>query len=214
MISGSLSLYMRNRHRWPLQSLILAGSNRMIRAIASGLLLAIVFLACVADPPVEFVVSGEKAIMTGIINSDILERIADLIADNPQVHTIVMQDVGGSVDDEANLIAARYVRKKGLNTHIPADGMIASGGTDFFLAGVRRSADPGAKIGVHSWDATDGLVGSSLSKDHPDHQSYLAYFREIGIPEEFYWYTLDAAPPDGMHWMTEEEVIQYTITTE
>ena len=36
----------------------------------------------------------------------------------------------------------------------------------------------------------------------------------MGIPEAFYWFTLEAAPPEGMHWMTEEEMKKYGIYTD
>ena len=87
---------------------------------------------------------------------------------------------------------------------VSGDGMVALGGTDFFLAGVKRTAEPGAMIGVHSWS---GLIveGAKVPKNDPEHQKYLLYYKAMGIPAEFYWYTLRAAPSGGMHWMSVEE---------
>jgi hypothetical protein len=31
----------------------------------------------------------------------------------------------------------------------------------------------------------------------------------MGIPADFYWRTLFAAPPEGNHWMTEEELARF-----
>ena len=163
--------------------------------------------------PVEFEVIDESAIMTGIIDSDILDTIEDLLEDYPQVTTIVMQDVEGSVDDEANLNAARYIRQIGLNTHIPKGGLVASGGTDFFLAGVKRTAHSRAKIGVHSWADSDDIEGIELPKNHPEHRRYINYYKSLDIPTEFYWFTLRAAPSDNIHWMTKKEKKRYKITT-
>ncbi|NEO86836.1 MAG: alpha/beta hydrolase [Spirulina sp. SIO3F2] len=163
--------------------------------------------------PVEFEVSGKVAVMTGVIDSDIQLEIEDLLEENPQVTTIIMRDVEGSVDDEANLRAARYVRENGLNTHIPNDGLVASGGTDFFLAGVQRTAGPNALIGVHSWSGGGHIEATQLPQNHPAHQKYLNYYRAMGIPTEFYWFTLEAAPSDDIHWMTIEEQKFYRITT-
>ena len=56
------------------------------------------------------------------------------------------------------------VRNRGIATHLPADGEIASGGVDFFLAGVKRTAEAGAKIGVHSW-ADDDYEGRELDSN-------------------------------------------------
>ena len=36
----------------------------------------------------------------------------------------------------------------------------------------------------------------------------------MGIPEDVYWFTLRAALPEGMHWMTEEEMKNYRIYTD
>ncbi|MGH1429503.1 MAG: hypothetical protein ACRBB4_00125 [Neptuniibacter sp.] len=162
---------------------------------------------------VEFTVSGETALMIGIIDSDIPDQVIALLEDYPQITTIVMQDVEGSVDDEANLIAARYIRENGLNTHIPEDGLVASGGTDFFLSGVKRTASPGAKIGIHSWVDDQGTEGALLSRNDSAHKTYLDYYGLMGIPAEFYWFTLEVAPSEEIHWMTIDEQQLYKITT-
>lgn len=163
--------------------------------------------------PVSFTKSGNSLIMNGVIDSDVKIRLQKALAENPQTTNIVMQNVEGSVDDEANLEAARFVREKKLNTVIHSDSLIASGGTDFFLAGVNRTVEKGAKIGVHSW-AGDGIDDPlTLSKSHPEHVKYLEYYEDMGIPSEFYWYTLKSAPSDDIHWMTLSEIKQYKVTT-
>lgn len=35
----------------------------------------------------------------------------------------------------------------------------------------------------------------------------------MGIPEAFYWFTLEAAAPDSIHWMTEAEMARYRVFT-
>ena len=160
--------------------------------------------------PVGFRVAGDVAVMTGVIDSGSGAKLKRLFERHPGIKTIVMQDVGGAVDDTANLEAARMVRARGLHTLIPADGLVASGGTDFFLAGVRRTVEPGAMIGVHSWSGPAG-EGADLPRDHPEHRQYLRYYRDMGIPAEFYWYTLRAAPSDEMHWMSKDEQQRYRI---
>lgn len=99
-------------------------------------------------------------------------------------------------------------------TYLPAQGEIASGGTDLFLAGVRRIVERGARIGVHSWSIDGADTGDTLARDHPEHEVYLSYYRDVGIAEDFYWYTLQAAPPEDIHWMTEEEMALYVIYTD
>ena len=85
--------------------------------------------------PVRFTVSGDAAVMTGVIDGNIVEELETLLDRHPQIRTIIMQNVEGSVDDEANIEAARLVRERGLNTLFPGSGIIASGGTDFSSPG-------------------------------------------------------------------------------
>lgn len=151
--------------------------------------------------------------MNGVINSDTLTVIKKLFADYPDVNTLVMQNVPGSMDDEINLLASREIRKQGIATHIPADGMVASGGTDMFLAGAVRTIEAGAKLGVHAW-ATDENEATDYPKNHQEHVKYLQYYQEMGIPSDFYWYTIEAASADDIHWMTENEITKYGVLTD
>lgn len=150
--------------------------------------------------------------MKGIIYSNTLDDIKNVLDKNPQVTTLTMIHVGGSIDDEINLVASQEIRKRNINTYLPKNGMVASGGTDMFLAGTKRQVHPTAKLGVHSWSGGD-KVALDFPKEHEEHKKYLDYYKEMEIPTDFYWYTLKAAPADGIHWMTSEEIIKYNITT-
>jgi hypothetical protein len=152
------------------------------------------------------------AYMKGVIYAETHNDIKRLFNDNPEVKTLVLEDVPGSIDDEVNLAASFEIHKRGIATHIPADGFVASGGTDMFLAGVQRTIEPGAKLGVHSW-AGLFVTATDFEKSAEEHQPYLDYYRDINIPENFYWYTLEAAPAEGIHWMTMAEIQQYHVVT-
>lgn len=177
------------------------------------------FAACDADDggedtPASFEVFDTTAFMTGVIGASTPCRVDELLRDNPDVDVIVLEDVPGSQDDEANLVAARMVRAAGLDTAVFADAPgVASGGTDFFAAGVERLAEPGATFGVHSWATGDGIQGGDLPRDDPEHRRYLDFYDEMGIPQDFYWFTLDAAPADDIYNMTDAELEQYGIVT-
>jgi hypothetical protein len=43
---------------------------------------------------------------------------------------------------------------------------------------------------------------------------FLAYYAELGVPEDFYWYTINAATAEGMHYMTEAEIRSYGMATD
>ncbi|WP_068315125.1 hypothetical protein [Polycladidibacter hongkongensis] len=164
-----------------------------------------------ADEELSFRVEGATAYMSGVIDSDAPDLVEELLEDNPKLKEIVLVEVPGSADDVANLEAALMVREAGLTTRLTKDSMVASGGTDFFLAGKKRIVAKGAQIGVHSWADSDGQTGAEAPKDDPMHQHYLEYYRSIGIQEAFYWYTLEAAPADDVHWMTSSEIKRYQI---
>jgi len=165
-----------------------------------------------ADEPASFTVIGSRCVMAGVIGPSTPARVLELVCEHPEVEVIEMLDVPGSMDDPANLRAASMVRKHGLATHVPGDGIIASGGVDFFLAGAKRSIDEGGRLGVHSWGG--GVEnGADLPREHPDHRMYLDFYAEIGIPSGFYWYTLEAASPEDIHWMTPEEIARYDVIT-
>lgn len=150
--------------------------------------------------------------MKGIIYSNTLEDIKQAFETNPEITTLVMEDVPGSIDDVINLLASQEIRKHKINTYIPENGMVASGGTDMFLAGKKRAVHPTAKLGVHSWSGGD-MVALDFPKDHEEHKKYLDYYTTMNIPLDFYWYTLEAAPADDIHWMTPEEIEKYSIIT-
>lgn len=162
------------------------------------------------NTPAEFKVEGTTAFMSGVITSEFPATILELLHEHPEVTTIEMIIAPGSIDDVANLRASLYVHKSGLTTKLNANSYIASGGTDFFLAGKQRIVEEGATLGVHSWGG-GATAATDLSKDDPQHQKYLDYYNTIGIPEAFYWYTLEAAPSNGMHAMTKEEIETYKV---
>ena len=157
---------------------------------------------------------GDALYMSGVITRSTPRDLADAMEEFPGLTRIVMTDVTGSIDDQANLEAAAMVRKARMTTVLPADGVIASGGTDFFLAGINRVIQIGGCVGVHAWSG--GLFSTKaldLPHDHPAHAPYLAYYKSIGVDPEFYWYTLQAASPASIHWMTDAELRTYSVAT-
>ncbi len=160
--------------------------------------------------------------MKGVINSKSLEEFDELCMQNPNVNKINIVECEGSSDDVTNLKLSKRVYDKGLAIHIQDNGLVASGGTDFFLAGKKRSIGENVKIGVHSW--ASGILFFSLSRatDYPvgdkKHQPYIDYYQSIGFSqkeaEDFYYFTINAAPADSIHWMTESEIVKYKMLTD
>ncbi len=171
----------------------------------------------VAADPVAFDVSGEVAVMTGSIGADFVHRVCDLTSDAPAVAEVEMFDVpGSSTPGNETLAGGLVLRAAGMDTFLPADGRVESGGVDFFLAGEQRTVQDGGCLGVHSTeiDVGDGPVAAAdLPRDDPEHQPFLEYFAALGIPTEFYWFTLEAAPPDGIHYLTPQEMVRFDVVT-
>jgi len=160
----------------------------------------------------QFSIKNDVANMTGVIDGTTPARVLELAIENPQVRMVVLQDVPGSIDDDACLFAGSLLRNFGFKTHVPSGGTIASGGVDFFLAGAERTVEAGSRIGVHSWGGPDG-EGRDLPRDDEAHTMYLDFYREMGIPSDFYWFTLGAASEDDIHWMTQKELNRFRCTT-
>lgn len=179
--------------------------------VIAASLLAVV--GCGLDyEPLTFSVEGGAIFAEGVIDGSSLEAFQATRADHPEITTLVLRTIEGSADDAANLAFSRQVRALGFVTVVPSDGMVASGGTDLFLAGATRVLEPGACMGVHSWSAGE-YTATDLPRSDPEHAPYLTYYRDIGIDEDFYWFTLEAAPAESMHWMTRQEVDTYGITS-
>lgn len=203
-------------------------TSRLFSAVAVFVMVALHVSCCkecrkpaVEELPYEaatFEVEGASAFMYGVIDHTTPEVVQVLFDEHPEVTRIVMVDVPGSDDDPANLAASRLVREQGITTVVPTNGVIASGGVDFFTAGAHRIVEPCGKLGVHSWDedGPDGgiILGNEVSRDHELHEMFLEFYREMGIPEDFYWFTLEAAPPQRIHWMSDEEIVFYGLVME
>jgi hypothetical protein len=160
----------------------------------------------------EFAVRGDKLMMQGDINSKTLAQFEDVIAENPNIKTLVELDVPGSLDDDTMIALAYRVRELGLNTHLTATSEIYSGGVDLFLAGVNRTMESGAKIGVHSW--SDGSnEATDYPRDAPEHEQNRLYIERMLGDDAFYWFTIYAAPADDIYVMTDAEIRQYGLLT-
>ena len=160
-------------------------------------------------------IDGTDAVLSGALGTRTYVQLRDMITMSPEVDRLVMTQVPGSYNDGINLHNGYLVREAGLDTFIPADGDVSSGGTDLFLAGTARTIEDGALYGVHSWCCEDGVEGADLPRDDPAHDEFLTYMRTMlgDAGPDFYYFTLDAAPFDGMYDMTREDLVEYGIVT-
>ncbi len=160
------------------------------------------------------VVAGTKAMINGDLGTKTYVQITDLINNHPEVNTLLLQEISGSVNDEINMHTGRLVRNAQLTTMVEATSDINSGGVDLYAAGFKRVYTEGAKLGVHSWCCTEGKPANELGRDHKGHGAQLTFFREMlgaELGPEFYFFTIEAAPHDTVHVMTKAELDKYLL---
>jgi len=171
--------------------------------------------------PVSFQVTENVAYMNGVMDSTIPLLIENLVRNYPEVDTIVMGKVLGTIDFSATLEAGRLVREYCLTTVVPSHGKVTSGGVHFFLGGCKRIVESGGKLGIHTWkyakyDEAGNIIGGKTAVDYPleseEHKIYLDYHADMEIPEEFYWFVVNT-PFDNMHFLTQNEMRLYEIST-
>ena len=158
-------------------------------------------------------IKDNKLYLLDDLNSRTYDKVVILLKKHDEIDTIVLTAISGSLDDEATFKLGRYIRKHRLNTHLLANSVIASGGVDLFCAGEHRTIEEGAKLGVHSW--SDGSKDAKdFPKDHPDHKLNATYTKDMLGSDDFYWFTIYAAPSKSIHWMTDKEIEKYNLSTE
>ncbi|BDS13844.1 hypothetical protein [Aureispira anguillae] len=164
------------------------------------------------------VLQGDSILlMNGVINSNSLHNFNALYARFSSIKKIEIKTCEGSMDDETNLKLSKRVHELRLNTHLQDNGLIASGGVDFFLAGIQRSKGTNVTVGVHSWSDGGSIQATDFPVGHANHLPYINYYISIGFSqqwaEDFYYFTINAAPASGIHNMTAAELQTYTIFT-
>ena len=170
--------------------------------------------------------------MNGTIDCTTDGKLQKALSENP-IDTILMQVVEGSVDDESNIAMSRKLAGQSIHIEVAEDGLIASGGVDFFLAGATRKINNNSLVGVHSWADSDGNEGIDVYNSNPDptnaeHSMFVEYYSQFvsglkdgrpgnsvtDVAVDFYVYTLDSAPAAGLHCMTAQELVNWGVVTD
>lgn len=155
------------------------------------------------------VVDASHAAMVGVTGDDAVEAFETMLRDHPGIATIEMVDCPGTENDRANLRLGRLIRDRGIATHVPANGFVGSGAVELYLAGVRRSAEPGAEFAVHSWEDDTGRQPADYAPDAPQNAAYLDYYRAMGMSDgearSFYAMT-NSVPFTSAKWLSAGEM--------
>ena len=164
-----------------------------------------------------YILNDTTIVVNGDMGSRVDNQLERLLDKYPNISYVIMEECPGSRDDEELFKAARMIHNRGFHIHLPSHAKIESGAVDFFLSGIKRTMDEGAKIGVHAWSdgnssATEYPVG------HEEHQIYIDYYMSIGYSEQdaesLYFFIINAASPDDIHYMSIQEVNDYQILSE
>ena len=158
------------------------------------------------------VIDAQTVRMAGDVTAATPRQFAAMLAAFPGLTRIEMVDCPGSLDEEANLILARAIRRAGLDTVVPAGGSVRSGAVELWLAGVRRRAAPDAEFGVHSWMDENGYEANDYPANDPVHAEYLSYYREMGMDDAkaraFYALT-NSTPFDDVRYLTRGDMARF-----
>jgi len=121
-----------------------------------------------------------------------------------------LQNMPGTQDVDTNRRIVLGLRAEGLATHVPANGRIASGAVDWFIAGKPRTIECGAMIGVHSWGNDLGERGDQTFYDG-QLRTQRYFLDKMGVDPNFYQFTRDAAGPDEIYWLTVADMLRYGL---
>jgi hypothetical protein len=163
------------------------------------------------------VIDGKRAALVGTTDAASPQAFAAMLASFPELEVIDFVDAPGTRHDIANLRLGRAIRAAGLATHVPAGGSARSGAVELFLAGTRRTVDPGALFAVHSWRDERGREPADFAPDAPENRLYLDYYAEMGMtPDQasaFYTMT-NSVPHAGALWLQGSEMARWIAPAE
>lgn len=158
------------------------------------------------------VVDGATVRMAGDVTAATPRQFAAMLAAFPGLKRLEMIDCPGSLDEEANLILARAIRRAGMETIVPSGGSVRSGAVELWLAGTTRRAAPDAEFGVHSWADEYGREANDYPANDPVHAEYLGYYREMGMDaakaRAFYTLT-NSTPFDDVRYLTRDDMARF-----
>ena len=158
------------------------------------------------------VIDGATIRMAGDVTSATPRQFAAMLAAHPGLKRLEMIDCPGSLDEEANLVLARAIRRAGMETVVPSGGSVRSGAVELWLAGSTRRAAADAEFGVHSWADDTGREANDYAANDPVHAEYLGLYRELGMDDAqaraFYALT-NSTPFDEVRYLTRDDMARF-----
>lgn len=159
-------------------------------------------LAANYDPlgaPAKLSVAGSTLILEGPIAQGTADLVSEQLSADPGIDRITLNSIGGRMRDAEQI--ARLIRDRGMSTE--AVNECASACTLILLAGERRAAAIGSRIGFHQPD----FPGLELEERRQMVESLRKNYLAAGVPGSFVRQAL-ATPPDSMWYPTEQELLK------
>lgn len=158
------------------------------------------------------VIDASHAALVDVTDAATPSHFAAMLRDHPGIAVLEMVLCPGTEDDRANLRLGLMLRERGVATHVPDGGFVASGAVELFLAGARRSAEPAALFAVHSWEDDAGRQASDYAADAPKNRAYLDYYQAVGMStaeaRAFYAMT-NSVPFSSAKWLSRGDLAQW-----
>lgn len=169
-------------------------------------------------------IKGDRAVLSGTLGPKAYLQVQSL-REHPEVKVLVLQDLQESNIEPLNMYTGRLIHSLELTTFVPYNSVIFSGGVDLFVAGKKCIVERGGKIGIHAswvdggyllWEENEVVSTADYPEDHPEHMFQLGYLAEVlgeEVGYDFYFRSIYATPPDDIHYMTEDEMLESQIVT-
>lgn len=142
----------------------------------------------------------------GTLEIGITARVADMLAEHPQVSGIILDSGGGQIYEGRGL--ARLIRENQIATY--SLEQCVSSCTIAFIAGTTRTLGDNARLGFHQYKNYAVLPAVDIAEEHARD---IALFKTQGISDVFL-NNVFAQPPDGMWWPETDELLRAGVVHE
>jgi len=149
--------------------------------------------------PVSFTVVGTRVMLRGEVTRRTPAQFAAMMGQNPQITTVVLQNIQTVRDGVAALELGYAIRGRGLGTALQSDSVVHGDAVLLFLAGVERRMVEGSQIGLRG-----------MAQD----AARARYVADMLGTQRFYRFALRKGVADGIYILTEEEVARFGILSE
>ncbi|KPP89317.1 MAG: putative periplasmic protein [Rhodobacteraceae bacterium HLUCCA08] len=157
---------------------------------------------------------GDDLLLRGAVEAGDAERIIRQITAQEGAARVVLDSPGGSVMDA--LAIGRAIRAEGLASHVTATGICLSACPYLLAGGTARSAEEGARIGVHQHYFGENTLlpaFAAVSDIQRGQAEVMRYLDQMGIDPMLMAPAL-ATPPDQIYLLLRSEMLDTALLTE